>query len=68
MRVLNKKIWPYQITLPANLIGNVDLRERWLAENMYEGYPKRWHITGYKPLTYCFSDEQDYLIFILRWQ
>jgi hypothetical protein len=70
MRVLNKAVWPHQVTLdptflPDEEYGVYDVRERWLRENMYENYPNRWHIVGYKPLTYCFSDSNDYMMFLL---
>ena len=66
-RVLNKKHWPHQITLPVRHEGNVDPRERWLAENMHEGYPNRWKIIGYHKLTYCFVNQHDATMFALVW-
>lgn len=57
----------YKVTLPAQLVGNVDPREQWLAEHMYVNYDSRWDITGYRTLVYWFADKDDYMEFVLVW-
>jgi hypothetical protein len=65
MRVLNKKLWPYQITLPRLISpenSSCDERYVWLRENIQY---QDWYVT-YTP-TFCFKKEVDYLLFVLRW-
>ena len=66
MRVMNKKIWPYQVTLPPCTIEVWSERKNWMGENLYHGgyYEPKWYINGD---TYCFQDEHEYTLFILRW-
>lgn len=62
MRILNKSIWPYQITLKSVVSENRDPRLDWLSEKI----PKeRWYLVG--PNRYCFKKEQDAIMFSLRW-
>ncbi len=67
MRVMNKKIWPYQIKLDNGDTEVFANRLRWLKENLYHGgyYEPKWYVNGD---TYCFQDEKEYLHFLLVWQ
>ena len=67
MRVTNKSIWPYQITMPPCDIETWQKRKNWMGENLYHGghYEPKWYINGD---TYCFQDEKEYLYFRLVWE
>lgn len=68
MRILNKKIWPYQITLPRLINPGLltwDERTDWLRDNLSKN---DWYILGSSTHPqYYFKQEKDYLMFVLRW-
>ena len=69
-RVMNKAIWPYQVTM-KDLGENVDPRRKWMGEHLYHGghYEPNWYVLeGFREHTYCFKDEKEYLHFLLVWQ
>lgn len=59
-RVMNKSVWPFQITIN----GNVAELEKWCRDNLYHGgyYEPNWYRNGD---TFCFKDEKEYLHFML---
>ena len=64
MRELNKKIWPFKTRLHGKT--NSDLFENrydWLKDNLKES---DWYIVNGD--TYYFVNEQDLLLFLLRWK
>lgn len=66
MRVLNKKYWPYQITLDKRVryITDSDPRERWCYENFKSA---NWNCLGYDPKTFAFKRQEDAVLFALKW-
>lgn len=67
MRVLNKKYWPYQITLDSKdvkYITDKDHRERWCYENFKS---RNWNCYGWYPKTFAFKREEDAVLFALKW-
>lgn len=65
MRVMNKSHWPFQVKIDASSITMVTL---WCRENLYPGgyYEPNWYFNS-DTNTWCFRDEQEYLLFCLRW-
>jgi len=61
MRVMNKKIWPLQVTLPPCEIGVWGQRKNWLSKNVNL---QNFYINGD---TYCFKNNQDMFLFTLTW-
>jgi len=64
MRHLNRKIWPYHVTLP--LAGQAAQRERWLSSNTGT-WSKDWYGVHYQTSVYYFKREEDMTLFLLRW-
>lgn len=61
MRILKKTIWPHQVILKS-VEGDTDQRIEWLKERMpLDNY----YILG--PNRYAFKNQQDAVIFSLRW-
>ena len=65
-RVMNKSIWPHQVTIDCDIDGMKN-RIEWLKDNLYHGgyYEPNWFINN---RTFCFKDEKEYLHFLLVWQ
>ena len=64
-RVLNKKYWPFQTEIEfKNDDHYLDIIE-WCNENL-ESRWTRYNNWGKKDI-FCFKDEQEHLVFLLRW-
>ncbi len=66
MRVLKKSIWPYQVKLNPKTDRDddhwFDPREAWLEEKMSKD---QFYVIA--PNTFCFKNQQDAVMFSLRW-
>jgi hypothetical protein len=61
MRILNKRLWPYQFTLPVKDMHATDDRIIWLKNNM----PKEsWRYNETNSM-FCFADKDDAMLFKL---
>lgn len=63
-RIMNKTIWPHQITFDPcdfDVWGN---RKNWLRDN-FSKQPESYYINGD---TYCFRNQRDLIHFSLVWQ
>lgn len=63
MRVLNKKIWPYQIEIFGNGLDDYTEISDWLTDTIH---PYTW-INRHISTVYCFTTEQDAMYFSLKW-
>ena len=64
MRKLNKKIWPYSVTLtPTEWELGSDKRELWLYENINKD---NFYIVGVTKPTFYFKREKDMTWFLLN--
>jgi len=62
MRVLKKSIWPHQVVLKQHAEKTVDERAEWLKHRIPQD---RWYVLG--PNRYCFKEQQDAVLFSLKW-
>ena len=61
MRVLNKRLWPYQFKMPVeHMEANTD-RIIWLKENLHKD---SWRFNENNSM-YCFSKNEDAVLFKL---
>jgi hypothetical protein len=58
MRILNKKYWPHHVTLGP---VKIEQAERWCYENFQS---RDWRNVG---TYFAFKQEQDAMLFTLRW-
>lgn len=72
MRVLNKRYWPYQMSIkdshrlhPDELAKVVDERKRWCRENIDS---TDWYNFGPVNSIFAFKDADTVLAFKLRWE
>jgi hypothetical protein len=70
MRQLSRKEWPYQVRFPIESTNDrADPRLKWLYE--YYGMERNdnWNYVNIGPflMVYLFKNEQDHLLFTLRW-
>jgi hypothetical protein len=65
VRVLNKKIWPYQIHLK---IDNNLLIEEWCVDAIGLRTIRWYNYYTYDRVIYSFKDQADLLAFKLRWK
>lgn len=66
-RILNKKIWPHQVTLKPCELSEWAKRKDWLVTHLPENTKPReyrWYINGD---TYGFKTETDLIHFTLVW-
>lgn len=64
MRHLNKKIWPFQISLS----GADPKTEDWCEDNIGK-FGDKWFCYSLHPgAVYAFKSEEDTLIFKIRWE
>jgi hypothetical protein len=61
MRVLNKRLWPYQVAVDTGDIDVWSERREWLKVNV------RIQDFYINESTYCFKNKYDCLMFTLRW-
>lgn len=65
MRILNKKVWPYRVTIHTTVDEFADMR-KWALECIQ---PSDWYplslATG--KMDVYFKDEQNLTLFMLRW-
>jgi hypothetical protein len=59
MRIMNKAIWPFQVTIPFDDNEQSDSMYNWCKEKY-----QCWYLNGN---TFCFQDEKEFLMFCLRW-
>lgn len=65
MRRLKKELWPCKISVPGEL-DPYDV-EIWLGENC-GSIKNRWNVVyNFSTVDYYFRDNQDMLMFALRW-
>lgn len=63
MRVLNKRLWPYQFKMSVeHMEANAD-RIEWLRENLIKD---EWRFNEDNS-TYCFAKDEDAVLFKLTW-
>ena len=65
-RVLNKRYWPYQVTLPKlkGYITDKDPRVEWCFNKFNSG---NWRNSGWDPVTFAFKRKDDATLFALVW-
>jgi hypothetical protein len=59
MRIMNKSIWPYQRTIEFQDLEHSDNMYNWCKKNV-----DHWYLNGN---TFCFSNEQSFLLFCMKW-
>jgi hypothetical protein len=68
MRVLNKKIWPYQVKInkhpDRNYVTDENPQEIWCRKNLKS---KNWYSFGYTDVTFVFKRHEDAVLFSLHW-
>ena len=57
---MNKAVWPHQTTVPFRSNDHSDDMYIWCKEKFTQG----WYLNGN---TFCFKNEQEFLMFCLRW-
>ena len=67
MRILKKELWPYRVKVDSANLADVTPVETWLGETL-GAFKGRWNVVyQYNRTDFYFKDDEDAMMFSLRW-